>query len=238
MSESNKRIVAIHQPNLFPWLGYFHKILHCDTFIILDHVTNNPRRGIWTRRVKLMIHGKERWWSLPLKKPEELFQPINEMCVNDTDSAPLEKLRSEFHQSYEAAPYYSDAAALVDAFFIDPDPLIASRNRRSIGSICQALGGTTSFALSSTMDYSTTAVELLPELIRHVDGKEYLCGGGADGYMDNAVFKAQGIQVRYQDFKHPRYEQFNTDSFVPGLSILDAIANLGFARVEELLKQA
>lgn len=31
-------IVAIHQPNFIPWLGYFSKINQSDKFIILDTV--------------------------------------------------------------------------------------------------------------------------------------------------------------------------------------------------------
>ena len=36
MRESN--LVGIHQPNFFPWLGYFNKIHSSDKFIFLDNV--------------------------------------------------------------------------------------------------------------------------------------------------------------------------------------------------------
>lgn len=31
-------IVAIHQPNFLPWLGYFYKMLMADIFVFLDCV--------------------------------------------------------------------------------------------------------------------------------------------------------------------------------------------------------
>src|SRR5204863_7262082 len=38
-----EKVVAIHQPNYFPWAGYFHKMMHCNDFIFLDDalVSNN-----------------------------------------------------------------------------------------------------------------------------------------------------------------------------------------------------
>ena len=37
-------IVGIHQPNFFPWLGFFDKMAHCDVFILLDNVQFIKRR--------------------------------------------------------------------------------------------------------------------------------------------------------------------------------------------------
>ena len=32
------KTMAMHQPNYVPWLGYFHKLARCDTFVHLDTV--------------------------------------------------------------------------------------------------------------------------------------------------------------------------------------------------------
>ena len=31
-----KKVVAIHQPDYIPWLGFYYKMAHCDTFVYLD----------------------------------------------------------------------------------------------------------------------------------------------------------------------------------------------------------
>jgi hypothetical protein len=62
-----------------------------------------------------------------------------------------------------------------------------------------------------------------------------MCGGGADGYQDDAVFASAGIQLKRQDFQHPKYPQHNPPVFQAGLSIIDAVANIGWCRTSELL---
>jgi hypothetical protein len=37
-------ICAIHQPQTFPWLGYFAKIMQADVFIFLDNVAVKKKR--------------------------------------------------------------------------------------------------------------------------------------------------------------------------------------------------
>jgi hypothetical protein len=64
-----------------------------------------------------------------------------------------------------------------------------------------------------------------------------LCGGGADAYQDEAVFKDSGLNLQYQKFVHPIYPQRNRPEFISGLSIIDALMNLGFQGVRKLLGQ-
>ena len=61
------RVVAIHQPNFFPWLGFFDKIARADVFVLMDNV-QFPRTstGTWVNRVKLLVAGRERWATAPV----------------------------------------------------------------------------------------------------------------------------------------------------------------------------
>ena len=78
MSTKIKKLIAIHQPNLFPWLGFFTKIHQANEFIILDHTINNPKSPeFWCRRVKMLIGGKDHWMSVSLKKDNNCSLSIN-----------------------------------------------------------------------------------------------------------------------------------------------------------------
>jgi len=55
--------------------------------------------------------------------------------------------------------------------------------------------------------------------------------------MDDAQYSEAGIDLIYQNFQHPVYPQIGTHNFVPGLSIIDALMNIGFDGVKDLLNR-
>jgi len=55
-------IVAIHQPNLAPWMPYFEKLALCDRFVILAHC--QFEKGGFTNRCE--VWGK--WWTNPIRQ--------------------------------------------------------------------------------------------------------------------------------------------------------------------------
>ena len=66
-------------------------------------------------------------------------------------------------------------------------------------------------------------------------GKKYFCGGGAMGYQQDDAFEKAGIVLLYQNFVCPTYSQFERQNFISGLSIIDALMNLGLNGVRDLL---
>jgi hypothetical protein len=88
---------------------------------------------------------------------------------------------------------------------------------------------------ASVHKVSSQGTERLIDLTMAVGGTTYLCGGGATGYQDDERFGgATGVDLRYQHFQHPCYVQFGTGGFIAGLSIIDALMNLGATGVAGL----
>ena len=77
---------------------------------------------------------------------------------------------------------------------------------------------------------------MLIDLLQKRQASEYLCGNGAASYQEDDLFNKENINVKYNTFNHPNYEQFSTDGFIKGLSIVDALMNVGFNKVEKLIK--
>ena len=61
------KIIVIHQPDFLPYLGFFHRLLKADEFIILDHV--DLSLGGWVNRDKIKtLQEKDSWITVPIEK--------------------------------------------------------------------------------------------------------------------------------------------------------------------------
>lgn len=229
---------TIHQPDFMPWFGFFNKLAKADTWIVLDHVENNPRdASFWGRRVRILVNGQPSWLAVSLCRPAVagvIGVPIREMTIN-TDSAPdaAEKCIKTVRMAYSAAPFYKRYASLVDNYFTDPDRSLMNRNMRFIADVCRELGIATRIVLSSTLQPKARSTELLVELLKKAGADVYLCGGGAQGYQRDELFAASGIGLEYNSFEHPVYQQLRASDFVSGLSILDMLFCIPLDQVTE-----
>ena len=229
------RIVAIHQPNFFPWLGYFAKIASSDFFIFFDDVQFPKTGGVWSNRVKLLISGEARWVTAAIDRNYHGTRTIREMSFL-TDIAWREKALKSIESNYNHHPFYSDTMTLIEPLLLSPEANIAEYNIQVITTIVHRLGlGANKLTCSSALRHVGSSNELLCSLTQLVGADTYMCGGGAEGYQDEAVFTARGIALSHQDFIHPTYPQRGRKDFVPGLSIVDAAMNLGWAGVGKLL---
>src|SRR6185503_18008328 len=91
------------------------------------------------------------------------------------------------------------------------------------------------FRRASDLEISGRSNDLLISIVKSAGGNIYMAGGGASGYQDDSLFEKAGLVVTYQRFVHPLYSQTNSKRFVPGLSIIDALMNLGLEGTRSLL---
>lgn len=230
------KVVAIHQPNFFPWLGYFDKIIRSDAFVFLDHVQFPKTGGVWTNRVKLSVSGKPQWVTAPIIRNYHGFLSINQMQFQI--AVPWrEKMLKTIMLNYSKAPYYKESFELFESLILNPENNISSYNTKAVIAICQQLDiSKNKFYWSSQMSHSDSSNELLISLTKEIGGTTYMCGGGADGYQNEQIFKDKGVILRQQDFIHPPYKQTGISNFISGLSIIDAVMNIGWNGVKDLLE--
>jgi hypothetical protein len=232
-----ERVVAIHQPNFLPWLGYFAKIASCDVFVVMDNAQFPKTGGSWSNRVKMRIGGEAAWVTVPIVRAYHGVRSVKEMEIDERSPWRM-KLLKTVRMSYARAPHLEEVFPLIEKLLTYPSASLAEFNLFGIRAICTELGiDATKIVVGSTLSASGAATTLLINMVKAVNGTTYLCGGGASGYQDDDQFAAEGIQLRYQSFSHPEYQQRPGDAFLPGLSIVDALMWCGTSETSRLVRR-
>ena len=231
------KTVAIHQPNFFPWLGYFDKIARSDAFIFFDDVQFPKTGGVWCNRVKLLVSGEARWVTAAIDRNYHGTRTIREMSFL-ADNPWRDKLLKSIESDYRRHPFYGETVDMITLLLLNPEVNIAEYNIQAVTAIVHRLGlDTDKLKCSSVIPHEGSSNELLCSLTQLAGGDTYMSGGGAEGYQDEAVFTERGIALSYQNFDHPIYPQRGQKDFVAGLSIIDAAMNLGWTGVAQLLNK-
>ncbi len=234
----SRRVVAVHQPNFFPWLGFFDKIARSDVFIVLDHVQFPNSKGNWSNRVRLVVGGEARWVTMPVDRHYQGLRSINEIQIDDR-SPWRRKLLQSLRMNYGRAVAFREVFPHVETWVEHPTASLADYNLHAIEAICARLGLPASHLMrSSTLGVAGSSTDLLVNLVRQVGGTVYLSGDGSDGYLDAATCAAAGVALEFQQFAHPNYSQRAGAPFVRGLSVLDALFHLGFDGTAALFAQS
>jgi WbqC-like protein family len=231
------RLVAIHQPNFFPWLGYFDKIRQADIFVFLDDAQYQKTGGTWTNRVQLLKPDADEpcWLTAPIDRVFRGTRQVDQIAFASNEDWRSNALR-QIAACYRRAPFYAETIALIEPLVRAPYDLIAAFNIDAIKQLISALHlGEKTFLSSATLLTRSTSTQRLVDITRAVGGTHYLAGGGAIGYQDDDLFPRSGIQLVRQGFAHPRYPQAGRTQFTPGLSIIDVLMHCGINGTSAML---
>jgi hypothetical protein len=229
--------VAIHQPNYLPWLGYLHKTLRSDVFVFLDHVPLSQGRS-YTQRVQVMGPGGPAWLTVPVRKAGRSGQPIAATALDDT-SGWARKHLATLRQQYGKHAAFGEVFPLLEDLLPRPWGSLGEMNVALVTALAHGLGAPCRFVRSAELPVAGLGKsELLAAITRAVGGTVYLHGKGGAGYQELDAFAGHGVELRAQAFGHPSYPQRGRAEFVPGLSVVDCLFNVGFAETRALLEQA
>ncbi len=211
-------IVAGHQPNYLPWLGFFDKMRRSDVFIIEDNV-QYERQGFTNRNRILTVDGV-RWLSVPIQHANKPLL-INEVkIVNEGKSSWGRKHWLTIKHSYCKAPYWNDFSGFFEDTYEREWDLLIDLNMHLIKGIMQFLKIDKPLVLSSSLGVSGKKTELIVAQCKQVGADVQLGGNGCRNYIDAGLFQKEGIQLVFQDFSQPVYAQ-TIGGFVPNLSVVD-----------------
>jgi hypothetical protein len=215
-------IVAVHQPQYLPWLGYFDKIDRADVFVLLDTV--QYKKNEWQNRNRIKTAAGPQWLTVPVTY--RFPQRISEAGINHRERW-QHKQRQAIVSNYRKAPCWETVAPLLDELFIPEWDRLAPLNIFGVKRLSEILGITTPLYVASQLAaFPEDPDERLIAITKHFGADVYLAGGGGRDYMDLDQYERNGIKVLFQEYHHPVYEQ-RFGAFEPFMSVLDLLFNHG-----------
>ncbi|OGW02808.1 MAG: hypothetical protein A2Z59_02255 [Nitrospinae bacterium RIFCSPLOWO2_02_39_17] len=227
-------IVAIHQPQFIPWLGYFDKIDQADVFIFLDNV--QYKKNEYQNRNRIKTANGWQWLTVPVlyKFP----QKINEVRINNKIDWKRKHLNT-LVTNYSKSKYFEKYILYFKALYSKEWEFISDINIDVTRQLAGFLGIKKNFIIASEFlsadKEEGDATKRLIDICRLIGADTYLAGKDGAKYMDVEKFTKSGIKLTFQDFKHPVYSQLFR-KFEPNMSVIDLLFNHGEESIEIIRK--
>jgi hypothetical protein len=225
-------IVSIHQPNFFPWYGYFQKISNSKIFIFLDDAEVHKKNLGYLNRANLIINGHKKYFSVPISK-NFTIQKIFNLEFKETHIW-KKNFTNLLSENYNKSFYFNETMNLVKEILDFQTNFISDFNINAIKKINEFLDIKTDYQLSSTFKLRSRSSERILDLVKLNNGKNYISGLGGKDYLNEVDFIKEKINIVYFESQIKSYRQ-NTKNFQFGSSILDMFMNEGIENTKFLI---
>lgn len=209
--------VAIMQPYLFPYIGYFQLINAVDKFVIYDDV-NYIKQG-WINRNKILLNGKDHLFNLNIKGASS-FKLIKEIEIGNNKK----KLLKTFSQAYSKAPFFKDTYSLIEKVLYHDEGNLAKFVTNSLVEIINYFGLDTQIVISSNIGKGNElkGEERVIHICKILKAEIYINSIGGMSLYSKERFFQEGIDLKYLKSKSIKYKQFENE-YIPWLSIIDVM---------------
>jgi hypothetical protein len=226
--------LAIMQPYIFPYIGYFQLISAVDKFVMYDDV-NFINRG-WINRNNLLVNGKANLFSIPVSNASQ-NRLIREISIAD-DVAWKIKLLKTIEHSYKKAPLFQVIFPIIESVLSENIKYINDLARLSIKAVTDYLGLVVSF-VDSSVCYDNTHLKgqfRILDICKQEGADHYINPIGGMEIYSREMFDTEGITINFIKSLPIEYNQFD-QAFVPNLSFIDVLMFNERPKVLQLLSQ-
>jgi hypothetical protein len=213
--------LALMQPYLFPYIGYFQLISACDLFVLHDDV--QYIKGGWINRNRILVNGQPKYIILPLRK-DDFSKLINERHFTDGVSDEKALMLRQIEGAYRKAPFFRNTLELVDRCLACTDSNLAVFVTHTLAQCCQHLQIQTPIMVSSTIakDAAPKAEDRVIHINKLLGADHYINPPGGIELYQRQKFAEHRITLSFLQPRQITYTQFG-NPFVPSLSIIDVL---------------
>ena len=225
-----KYSVSIHQPDFIPYFGFFNKISKSETFVIMDNVQLS--KSGWTHRDQIKTKKGVEWITIPIKKIKEK-QLIKDVKIEEQQNW-RQKHLNLIYENYKNSKYFDECFSIIKTIYSNESDSLLEFNLFSIKLLFKKLDIKPKIVFLSELNVSGTKSQLLINILNKLDIKNYISGIGAKDFINLSEFKKKGLEVNYNEFKHPVYKQLY-GNFICNLSIIDLLLNCGISNTKKFI---
>jgi len=213
--------VAIHQPNFLPYLGFFHKLARADVFVM--YYTAQFSKNEYHNRNRIKTPRGPQWLTVPVRGHRRTVLRDVEIA-RGKDWA--DRHRRTLEANYARARAYGTYADELNRILGKRWTRLVELNLSLLAVVARWLSLGTRVVRASTLAApgSEDPTEAILQMTRQCGGTTYLSGPGGRRYLRADAF--QDVHLEYDAFVARPYRQLFGD-FVPNLSVVDALFNLG-----------
>lgn len=217
---------AIMQPYFWPYLGYYQLIRAVDEFVIYDNIQFS-KKG-WVNRNRILVNGKDSFVTLPLEAGSD-FSSIKDRNLTADFPKQADKLLRRLEGSYRKAAYFTEGVELAEKCLHFRSLNLFDFILNSVLVISEALGIKTNILISSTLNVNSSLVacDRVIATCNAIGARSYINPPGGRALYTAELFKKSNLRLYFLNPEICPYPQINTEVFVPNLSIIDMIMNIG-----------
>jgi hypothetical protein len=227
-------IAVAHQPDFLPHLGFFHKLLNADVFIVMDNVQFVKSPNGMTHRDLIKTSNGKSWLTLSIEKAPQKTT-ISNINLSKHVNWKNKNLRM-LEENYRKSQYFDEIHPFVVELYSKEYKRLIDINIESIRMIMKLLEIDIPLVLLSSLNTTGSKNELLISALEDVGASSYLSGVGSRSYLDSEKFKNKGIKVIWQKYTPIVYMQL-FGQFIPNLSSIDMLYNCGIAQSRAFLRK-
>ena len=199
------KIIVAHQPQFFPQLELYNKILKSNKFVLLDNV--KFKTEAWHARTIIKDNtDKIIQLTIPCSKKNSLSGNIKDIKIAD-HRWKIKHLKT-IEYIFQKTKYFNETYTIISNILSQKSDYLADYTIPSMIIFLEKLGYSKDkiFIQSKEEEIEGTKNDFLINLTKKFDGDEFLSGQGGRNYIDEDKFFENNTSHKFNDFKHPKYK--------------------------------
>jgi len=219
--------LAIMQPYLFPYIGYWQLLNIADEWVFFDVVKYSKKSWMNRNRILHPDQNKQfQYITVPIKKHEN-GSLINKVRVNNNENWRDKVLGQLTVYKRLKAPFYVETIELIQSIFATEYDLFLSLVIESVKKTACHLDIDLDYKIASDLNFDRDEIsgpgDWALAISKSQEADKYINPYSGHEIFDENKFRKNGIELRFLRSGLSEYKQSWREKYVEGLSIIDVM---------------